>query len=314
MSHLDEQLLDKQAAMWYNTRTDQGSGRGGFLFKSLHAHLQQHTVVAKAPVILGLPRAILVGSVGNQCGGGFVMDRVLEKRCSRCGEVLPYSAFLRNRRRLDGLRSECKKCGLAGRAAYNLARKVEKRAYNQAYYAAKHSEILAQKKEYYQANAEEIRAKKRTYQQANLELLREKAKRYHATHKQQRRAAWERWYYAATEQVREYRRKYRQEHLAEVKAKLREWQKRNPGRVAYHNHNRRIAKRNGDYTQVEWQALCEAVNHICPRCGQKRRLTVDHVVPLSRGGKNDITNIQPLCSWCNISKGTKIEDYRGKQA
>jgi 5-methylcytosine-specific restriction endonuclease McrA len=29
----------------------------------------------------------------------------------------------------------------------------------------------------------------------------------------------------------------------------------------------------------------------------------DHMVPLSRGGLNDVTNIQLLCSPCNVAKG-----------
>jgi 5-methylcytosine-specific restriction endonuclease McrA len=39
-------------------------------------------------------------------------------------------------------------------------------------------------------------------------------------------------------------------------------------------------------------------------------LTPDHVVPLIRGGRNDIANIQPLCFDCNRQKHTDIADYR----
>jgi 5-methylcytosine-specific restriction endonuclease McrA len=34
-------------------------------------------------------------------------------------------------------------------------------------------------------------------------------------------------------------------------------------------------------------------------CGEAKPLTVDHVVPVSKGGSNDISNIQPLCLECN---------------
>jgi hypothetical protein len=45
--------------------------------------------------------------------------------------------------------------------------------------------------------------------------------------------------------------------------------------------------------------------HVCP-CGAVDRLTVDHVVPLARGGTNDPTNLQVLCLSCNTRKGARV--------
>lgn len=43
---------------------------------------------------------------------------------------------------------------------------------------------------------------------------------------------------------------------------------------------------------------------VCVYCGQARRLTVDHIEPVSRGGSNDWSNKAPACTKCNSSKGT----------
>lgn len=48
----------------------------------------------------------------------------------------------------------------------------------------------------------------------------------------------------------------------------------------------------------------------CLRAEPEIRLTVDHIVPISRGGKHEIANLQPLCLPCNISKFTKTIDFR----
>ena len=39
----------------------------------------------------------------------------------------------------------------------------------------------------------------------------------------------------------------------------------------------------------------------CVKCG-KPADTIDHIVPVSRGGTNDTSNLQPLCRSCNQHK------------
>jgi 5-methylcytosine-specific restriction endonuclease McrA len=43
-------------------------------------------------------------------------------------------------------------------------------------------------------------------------------------------------------------------------------------------------------------------------------MTVDHRIPKSKGGSDDLSNLQTMCHSCNHKKGSKIEDtstYRG---
>lgn len=94
----------------------------------------------------------------------------------------------------------------------------------------------------------------------------------------------------------------------------RRWKQKNLAKHASYEAKRRAAKRKttGAYTDREWFALLEQCNHRCLCCGREdAKLTVDHVIPLSLGGANDISNIQPLCLTCNDVKGTKSTDYRG---
>ena len=46
-------------------------------------------------------------------------------------------------------------------------------------------------------------------------------------------------------------------------------------------------------------------NHQCVYCGSKKSLTIDHVIPRSKGGLNTWANMVTSCFSCNVKKGDK---------
>jgi 5-methylcytosine-specific restriction endonuclease McrA len=50
----------------------------------------------------------------------------------------------------------------------------------------------------------------------------------------------------------------------------------------------------------------------CLCCNSSENISLDHVIPVSKGGENSIDNMQPLCKSCNSTKGTSSTDYRHK--
>ena len=143
---------------------------------------------------------------------------------------------------------------------------------------------------------------------ANLE-------KYHKYHRK--------WRQANLEKQHERCRKWQQENPEKIREKIRNWQKNNHERFLKINQTSQIktrakrAKAEGSYTTQQWIDLKEQYGNRCLCCGRHqseldRVLEQDHIVPLSRGGTNWITNIQPLCHTCNDMghKGIKIIDYR----
>ncbi|WP_373435214.1 HNH endonuclease [Metamycoplasma equirhinis] len=48
-------------------------------------------------------------------------------------------------------------------------------------------------------------------------------------------------------------------------------------------------------------------NYCCKRCGAyNKNLEIDHIIPVSRGGKSTLDNLQTLCHDCNQQKGSSI--------
>ena len=83
--------------------------------------------------------------------------------------------------------------------------------------------------------------------------------------------------------------------------------------AAVRNRTARKKKADGKITAGEWKSLKERYNYNCLCCGRSEPeiiLSLDHVIPLSKGGINTVDNAQPLCISCNSSKGNKTIDYR----
>lgn len=44
----------------------------------------------------------------------------------------------------------------------------------------------------------------------------------------------------------------------------------------------------------------------CKYCGSTQNLEIDHIIPISKGGKSEYSNLQTLCHRCNVNKGSDI--------
>lgn len=103
-----------------------------------------------------------------------------------------------------------------------------------------------------------------------------------------------------------------EERMAARRIKRRLWQQQNKARVKAIQHRRRalVARTGGSFSAHEWDALCMTYGNVCLCCREQKPLHADHVIPVSRGGSSDISNIQPLCKSCNSKKSTRTIDYR----
>ena len=70
------------------------------------------------------------------------------------------------------------------------------------------------------------------------------------------------------------------------------------------DHIRREKNKARELRQTQWWKR-QCAKGICHYCGRKfsaKDLTMDHVVPLARGGRSTKGNVVPCCKACNTRK------------
>ena len=109
------------------------------------------------------------------------------------------------------------------------------------------------------------------------------------------------------ENERNYRRK--EDYKEQNRKRVRRFNKTLKGKILKANMDakrRSYLKNNGKFTLIEWKNKLKEFNYRCVNCGTDKNLTIDHIIPLSKGGSNKISNIQPLCGLCNSKKSNKL--------
>ena len=173
--------------------------------------------------------------------------------------------------------------------------KDERKAYMRDYlkiYAVKNrARINEHKAKYRAANRLALRATSAQYVQDNKEKRAATTKKYRQSHPVPRRVL--------TEQQKERVRERSRERHAENPEKYH---------TTYHNSRAKRRASEGKHTTAEWLAVKATQDDKCAECDETKPLERDHIIALSLGGSNFISNIQGLCRSCNARKGVRERD------
>lgn len=223
------------------------------------------------------------------------------KQCISCLEWKSFTEYRKRKDSVDGYRNQCRAC---------------KRR---------------QDKQYVEANYERLKENWASYRESHRETQREWAKKHYVTHvdqiKEKTRDYWHRnrdsrltkqgqYYRRNRENILAHNKQYQESRKEFYALYKRQWHQQNKARTAEGRRviaeNYRAKKRGngGRYTIAQWRAICTHYGSICLCCRQRKPLTADHIVPVSKGGSNMITNLQPLCFPCNRRKHCRDTDYR----
>jgi 5-methylcytosine-specific restriction endonuclease McrA len=111
---------------------------------------------------------------------------------------------------------------------------------------------------------------------------------------------------APLERRRVYTTKWRAKNTDAFREMCASWWRRNKVKNRLYKYRRRASVVGPGLSPLAWVEALRATGNTCFYCSEaSKELTVDHVVPLSRGGEDSPANIVPACRSCNSSKGAK---------
>lgn len=234
------------------------------------------------------------------------MDILPQKRCTKCGVEKPLTEFHTALRHKDGHTYDCKAC----RRAYRLSRhptthpRKWKVRLNPG--DSKPCNVCGETKP-----VEHFRKENRDYGDG-----------YHNQCHDCERAKGRDW----GKSRGEYRREYEEKHRDHLKALRDAWGKKNhakrkaqqrrfysspKGKLYARNSQaiRRSKSKQGDVTTA-WLDQFLSSQTKCFYCkksfNSRRKKTIDHVIPLDKGGEHVMTNLVIACQSCNSKKSNRI--------
>lgn len=194
-------------------------------------------------------------------------DSTPKKPCTKCGVPQVLDAFKVARNLKSGRASICKACTADYQRVY---RKVK---------------------------PEKARAAEDRWRKANQARVNERSRRNYAKQGS-----------AGRERKNAYLRAYRAANPEKTAAKLRAYAQRHPEQTRARCALRRARLKGSavnDLTTQQWEAIKATYKQRCAYCGKRRPLTLDHVIPLAKGGNHTASNVVPACRPCNGRKWIK---------
>jgi hypothetical protein len=165
---------------------------------------------------------------------------------------------------------------------------------------------------YYEKNKEKIKEKDKQYRLNNPDKVKETKRKERNKNKEYYDEYHKEYYENNKIEILKRNKKYQK-----LKSKeLKEYRIKNKDKRYANSANYRAKKRNAFISNVNKKKIFERDNYVCQICKKlgftfidkyhPLYLTIDHIIPISKGGLHCPENVQTAHFRCNSSKGDKL--------
>jgi hypothetical protein len=243
-----------------------------------------------------------------------VEEKITNRICRVCGELKVLSEFHRDKQSKDGRRAVCKKCRIEYVKQYQKENRERILEGKRLFYKENRERLINQSRRYKDCHKEEGAARDKRYYWSHIEQKSARDKNYYETHKEQELTRRSNYYKTHREQILKRTKNYQHAHADQISKREKKYRQTERGsfRAREKSHRRRARERASkvDLTSEEWQRILKNQEDKCNLCGKRlcksRPATMDHIIPLAKGGDLTFNNTQALCRSCNSRKGAKV--------
>jgi 5-methylcytosine-specific restriction endonuclease McrA len=229
-----------------------------------------------------------------------VVDPIPSKTCTKCGTEKLVSEFRAKPKSHPGVVAACKACESAWQREYYLKVREKRLEQSATWFAANRERKNQTSREWYRANRDAAAEYQRAYNAARPGNRARLVREWRDANPERDRANWTAWRQANRDRLRELGR---QQYAA------------NPEKFINKAHRRRAQVAGAPVGSVDLEALWTGS---CGLCGEPidpdlkhpdpMSKSVDHIIPLSKGGAHEQTNLQWAHLFCNVSKGARLPE------
>jgi 5-methylcytosine-specific restriction endonuclease McrA len=203
--------------------------------------------------------------------------------CRKCKTIQPITEFRHSKTSASGYDARCKSCERERSRIYRELNRDKVRESNNRY-------------------SKTEKGKARSLRFSKTDKFKEILKRYNASGKGAKN--FSRYYYS--EKGMATIKHYREVHADKFRRLSNEWMKAHPevGRMAA--SRRRANLRNNKIYEILPKEIRKLYSQPCFMCGSTEDQTIDHKIPVARGGSHGIGNLITLCRSCNCKKHDRL--------
>ena len=163
-------------------------------------------------------------------------------------------------------------------------------------------------KAYRNANKERRNAQAKSWREENSERKKEYQEQYRKDNRDGINQYQRDYHEANRDVLRAKRRQYCNENSDKIAESQRRYRKENASKIYSKNAQRRALLKGAKVERVDYDIIYLRDNGICGICENellREDMTLDHIIPLSRGGEHSAINVQVAHLSCNRQKGIK---------